>query len=106
MVVLVAATLLANYHSHSHGAVFLTLPLAHLAAQRWSDAWIRRSVLALLALPLLVFFGTREMEWVAWTLMVPVGLVMARLVWLARGNSGFRTSSSAAESHASLQPAA
>ncbi len=80
-VVLVSATLLASYHSHSHGAVLLAVPLAHLAQQRWSEVTTRCCVMAVLLLPNLAFLEFRDMELAAWTIMVPIACLAARLVW-------------------------
>jgi hypothetical protein len=58
MSALMLATILANFHSHDHGATFLAVPVAAVLAQRWPSLPTRAALLAAATVPTAVLlFG-------------------------------------------------
>jgi Glycosyltransferase family 87 len=57
MSLLLVATLLANYHSHLHGAVLLAMPLAAVLAERQPSRFTRMTIVAGVVLPTVMLAG-------------------------------------------------
>jgi hypothetical protein len=86
MVILVLATLLANYHSHAHGASLLVVPLAALIAERWPSRMLLPIATVLVFVPTVVYLEFHHVAGLAaWPFSVSMLLLLGSLVWDLRG---------------------
>lgn len=69
MTVLILATLLISYHSHAHGAVLLTIPLAATLATSQPSVASRRLVTAGVLVPTILFGVTHSVGWASHLLL-------------------------------------
>jgi hypothetical protein len=84
-VVLVLATLLANYHSHVYGSVLLVGPLAALGARHGFDRLERTTLGVLLVAPPLLFASTLDLVVTDWAIRLGLLVILGSLSWkLAR----------------------
>jgi hypothetical protein len=85
----ITATFLVSYHSHMHGLVLLTVPLAAMWCLSRKTSWLRLSILGLLFLPTAAFVGVTAVGrhlvinyddplWVVWPVLT-AALLMALL---------------------------
>jgi hypothetical protein len=83
----ITATFLVSYHSHMHGLVLLTVPLAGLWCLGRTTPWLRLSIVGLVFLPTVAFVGVTAIGrhlainyddplWVVWPVLTAALLVV------------------------------
>jgi hypothetical protein len=95
LVTVIVGTFLVSYHSHMHGLVLLTVPLAALWSLSLREPLVRLAVLAFVFLPTFVFIGVAGVGhgfqinyddplWVVWPVFNVLLLALLLLATLAR----------------------
>jgi hypothetical protein len=87
-VALISATLLANYHSHAHGAVLLVVPLCAFIAEGHAGITVKAAIKVSLILPPAIFALTYNPDLVAWPTTLSLMCVFAFSLWQCRALRG------------------